>query len=465
MRINVGYTLIIILYLAVTLGIAVVASKKELKSISDFQVGGRRVKSVVLFLTLYATLVGAASVVGYTGWYWIRGLSQLWLMTGIIGVYMIYIFYLAPRIHKFGVEKEGVTPANWMTYRYNSLVGYISSAFLIVAYLAVTAFQYMAMGTIFSAVSGISYNVCLIVAALVVITYTSFGGFWSVVWTDIIQGSITMIGLLVLVPILIVRAGGINHIFASVPPAHLQLFGHITPMTALTWSLVFLLAVVSWPDIWQRCYAAKDIKNLRKSLWYFTIAFLVFNGVIMLLIGFSSKVLYPDFADPEKILPFMVMDQLPGYLGAVIMAALLAVVMGTADSTLLITSVMVVKDFYQGLINPKASDKKMLNVSRIVTVVSGFVVLIIALIAPSMFDVWIMSADITGATLAIPILLGFVWKKPSDVAALSSIIMGFIGWLLGYLGWQPLDMGPVLIGGIFSLIAYVIVAYIKPVKA
>lgn len=463
MDINIAYTVGIFLYLAVTVGIALFAARRELQSSSDFQVGGRRLNSVMLFFTLFATIVGAASVMGYTGWYWRRGLSQLWFLVGMIAVYFVFIYYLGPRISRFGFEKSGVTPANWLEYRYNKATGYIGSVMLIIAYLAITAFQYMAMATILSMVTGLSYNLCCVIAALIVIAYTSLGGFWAVAWTDTLQGAMTILGLLILMPILIVKAGGVGTIFSSVPAEHLSLTGYITPGTAITWMLVFFLGIVSWPDIWQRCFAAKSEKSMKKSFWFYIIAVVILMGIVILLIGFAGKVLLPEFEGSDRqILPTLVMQHTPLLLGIIIMASLLAVIMGTADSTLLISAVMIVKDFYQGLIRPDASDEQVLKVSKLVTVITGLVVLVISLVAPSLFNIWIMSADITGATLAVPILLGFFWKKPSGVAGLASVIAGFIGWLISYLGWQPLGLGPVIIGAVFSLITYIATASIKP---
>lgn len=173
----------------------------------------------------------------------------------------------------------------------------------------------------------------------------------------------------------------------------------------------------------------------------------------MLIIGFAARALYPTYATPESILPFMIMDQLPNILGSVFLAALLAVIMGTADSTLLVCSVMFEKDIYSKF-KPQAADSEKLRVNKIATVVGGLLVLILAATAPSMFDIWVWSADITGATLAVPILLGMVWQKPSSRAALTSIVLGFIGWALaqaGIVSWSP-----IILGSLLSLIGYLL---------
>ena len=455
------YTGVIVLYLALTLGIALYYGRKETKSVIDFTVGGRRFGIMVLFFTMLATMVGAASTIGYTGWYWIRGISQLWFVFGGVLAFAIFIYYLGPKINKFGFESGATTPGQWMEHRYGKVAKYITSILLIVAYLAITAFNYMAMGTILEAVTGIPYEWGLVIAAVIVTVYTSLGGLWSVASTDVLQGALTLIGLTILAPILIMKAGGLGNIMASLPSQHLQPFGYVDPVTALAYTLVFFLGILSWPDLWQRVYAAKDVKTMKQSFTLYIVAFLFLLGGLVLLIGLAGRVLYPDFPNPEHLLPYMVMEQLPGIFGAFIMACLIAVIMGTADSTLLITAVMFEEDIYSDL-RPKASEAERLKVGQIVTFIGGILVLVLAYITPTMFDLWVKSADITGATLAIPILLGFAWKRPSYAAGMAGIIAGFIGWALGYAG--ILGPHPIIVGAILSLIAYLVVAFIAPSK-
>lgn len=456
MKIDWSSTIVLIIYLALTMFIAIYVGKKKTESTSDYTVGGRQFGTVITFFTMLATIIGAASVVGYTGWYYKRGFSQLWFVIGISVSYLIYIYYLAPRIHEFGVSKNGETIGDWMEYRYSRISRYITSVLLIIAYLAITAFQYMAMAKIFNQVTGISYELALFITAIIVIIYTSMGGLWAVAATDVMQGFMTLAGIFLLAPILVSRAGGFNAIFASAPPEHLQLFGYVDPMGALSFALVFLLGIISWPDIWQRCYAAKDVKTLQSSFKSFLLASIILTGVLVLLIGFSALALYPGYDKPESILPFMIMDQLPNVLGSVFLAALLAVIMGTADSTLLVCSVMFEKDIYSSL-KPLATDEERLKVNKWATVVCGLLVLVLAYTAPSMFDIWIWSADITGATLAVPILLGMCWEKPSNKAALTSIVMGFIGWGLAQAG--IVTWSPILVGAVLSLVGFLAVTF------
>ncbi len=353
-----------------------------------------------------------------------------------------------------------------MEYRYGRAAKYYTSVLLIIGYLAITAFQYMAMATIFTAVTGIPYEWGLAITAIIVILYTSFGGLWAVASTDVLQGTLTIIGILLLVPLAVMKAGGLGNILASVPPEHLQPFGHVTMDRAIAYAFVFLLGSIPLTEFWQRAYASKNIKTVKRS---FLLLLLGEEGLIflMLFVGLAGRVLYPNFPNPEQLLPHMIIELMPGVLGAFFMACLIAIIMGTADSTLLVTGVMLEEDIYKDL-KPNATEAERLKVGQISTFIFGILVLILAYAAPTMFDIWVMSADIVGATVAIPMLLGWIWKRPSGAACIASITAGFIGWAAAYLGISAcipyIGDEPILLGGLLSLIAYVVGAYISPRK-
>lgn len=456
---NWGAIAIVVVYLLVTLLLPLYTAKKNTVTNTDYTVGGRQFGTLFVFFTLLSTAVGAASVVGYTGWYYQRGLSQLWFVIGVALSYLIYILYLAPKISEFGFRHGGETVGDWFCYRYGKGSQFLCSMIIMIGYLAITAFQYMAMASIFVKLTNLSYATSLLITAVIVILHTAYGGLWAVASNNVLQGSITLVGLVILAFCLVNNAGGLSAVFASAPAEHFQLFGYFTPGVAISSALVFLLGIISWPDMWQQCYAAKDQKTLRKSMILFLIALFVLCGGIMMIIGFSALSLYPGYETPESILPFMVMDQFNTIVGALFLSVLLAVIMGGADTLLLVSSMILHKDIYNR-IRPQASEKENLRASKISSLVCGVIVMFLAIVAPSMFDLWVMSADLMGATLAVPILLGFAWKRPSALSGLASIIAGLVGWGLAYTGIIPAD--GITLGAGFSLAAYILAAYLKP---
>ncbi|MDR1559154.1 MAG: sodium:solute symporter family protein [Clostridiales bacterium] len=447
-------------YLVITIGIALVIGMRKTTSTADYSVGGRGFGGVILFFTMLATIVGASSVMGYTYYYYDRGIDQAWFTLGTSISYLLFVFYLGPKIHKFGVEENASTIGDWFEKRFGKTSKYISSILIVVAYIAITAFQYIAMATIMNLILGWNYNLCLIITAVIVIFYTSLGGLWAVASTDVIQGAMTLLGVIVMTPILVSKAGGLSAVLSTVPATHLQVFGVVSPVAAISSTLVFALGIVSWPDIWQRCYAAKNTPVLKKSFVTFIVANLVLTAMVAFL-GFAAHSFYPAFEGSRNaMLPMMILENIPNFFGAIFLASLLAVIMGTADSTLLVSAVMVEKDLLAPFISKNQTENQRLKTGKIVTAVVGIAVLGIMFYSTEMFDLWVMSADITGATLAFPILFGFMGRRfGGTYACLGSIILGFAGWLASQTGLVSLE--PILFGGGLSLVAYVVLAYLE----
>lgn len=457
---NTIYVVILLVYLAISLVTAFAVGRSKTKTASDFAVGGRSFGLFVLFFTLLATMIGASAVMTSSYKFYSNGLPQMWFAFGDILVYLIFILYMNKRINSFGAEYGGETVGDWMRFRYGKVVAYISSILIALAYIAITAYQYIAMATIFNLVTGWGFSLCMVITVVIIVVYTSFGGLWSVASTDVIQGAMTLIGCIIIVPIFINKAGGWDSMISRVPAASLNLVGGLEGgglTTAIASMLVMALGVISWPDIWQRCYAAKDQKTLNKTMWLFVGASLVLS-VITILIGFAANSLVKEGVEytSSTMLPMLVMENTPAWLGAIILAALIAVIMGTADSTLLVSAVIVDKDLIRPFIKKEMTDRESLRFSRIVTAVTGIAVLVVLFFSTDIFEIWVMSADITGATLAVPILLGFCWKRPSGKAALAAIILGFAGWIASYAGLVNMDA--IILGALLSLAAYVVVA-------
>ncbi|MDR1444632.1 MAG: sodium:solute symporter family protein [Treponema sp.] len=455
--------IVMVLYFALTLFIGVYFGQKKTTTSADFTVGSRSFGGFVLFCTMLATIVGASSVMGYTSWFARRGISQWWFTVGSLITNFIYLLYLGPRINDFGRRQGGETVGDWFVYRYGKVSKTMASILIAAAYIAITAFQYLAMATILEFATGIPFAYSLALTTIIVIVYTSMGGLWAVVSTDILQGIMTLLGVVIMVPLFLTRAGGISAVFTQLPAVHLQPFGNVTPWQALASMLTLGLGIVSWPDIWQRMYAAKSKPVLQKSYGLYMIASLVITFAVM-YIGFASRVLMPDFeGSANGLLPAMIIRYLPNVVGAILLAALLAVIMGTADSVLLVSAIIIEKDLVTPLLKKDRSDKEKLILTKIITAVTGVAVLGVLYFSTDMFELWVMSADITGATLAVPILLGFAWKRPGESATIGSIVAGLTGWLVFTIGkFEFLD--PIIPGAFCSLVAYLVIACIAPDK-
>ncbi|MFZ7101167.1 MAG: sodium:solute symporter family protein [Peptococcaceae bacterium] len=457
---NIALTMML-LYFAVTIVIGLYYGRKETKTSEDFMVGGRRFSLIIVLLCMLATYIGAGTTIGTTSWVWTRGLSQAWFTIGQTIVFAFIGLFLAGKIQQMGMRAGIYTVADFVELRYNKASRYLTGALMWFAFMAITAFQYMGMGRIIETIVGIPYNYAVVLCAVVTIFYTSWGGLWSVAITEVFQGCLTVLGVAVMAPIVLAKAGGFSGIMAAVPPEHFSFTGYVTPGQALTWFMVFFLGVIPMQDWWQRSFAAKDKRAASKGIAYMALGF-VFVELCIFVIGFAGKVLLPDIAQSEQLFPIMVVKYLNPWIGGVVLACLVSIIMSTASACLLVPSTHFVRDLWQGVLRPQASDEELLKVSKLATFIFGIAVLIFVFAAPSMFDIWVISADILGAVLGLPVLAGFFVPRVGRNAGFAGMLAGFIGWLIGYLGWAPLGFGPVMIGGIFSLIALLIGAIIFP---
>jgi SSS family solute:Na+ symporter len=455
---------VMVCYFGLTIGIGLYFGPKKTETSADYTVGGRKLGGFVYLLTMIATMVGASSVMGGVSYWSNRGLSQIWYWIGGHVQTLIFLFYLGPRINRFGREHGGETIGDWFVFRYGRVSKFLASVLISLAYVAITAFQYLAMGVILNIVFGIPFNVALAITALVVVLYTSVGGLWAVVTTDIFQGILTWLGVIIMGIVFYSKSGGMNSIARVLPPAHLQWFGNVTPWNAFASMLTLGLGIISWPDVWQRIYAVKSIRTYRQST-VVNLCIGIFLTAAVAGMGFASKVLLPDYSgSPNNMLPMMILTYFPNVVGALFFAVLLAVIMGSADSVLLVSGITISKDIIEPFFKRPRTDQEILRFRKIVTAVTGFFTLIVLFFSTDMFTLWVMSADITGATLAVPILLGFAWKRPDERATIASIIFGFLGWLVFTVVKFPVPINAILPGALLSLIAYVVTAFAAPAR-
>ncbi|MEL7633768.1 sodium:solute symporter family protein [Sporomusa sphaeroides] len=455
------YSVSMIVYFIIAFAIAIIYSRKRTTSNEDFFLGGRQFGIVFVFFTMMATFLGAGTTVGTTAWIWKRGLSQVWMTAGYAVVFLFIGLFLAARVRRFGTYCNAYTFADFLEMRYNKSARYIGATLMWFAFMSIAAFQYMGIGRIINTVTGIDYNIAVLIAALITILYTSYGGMWAIAITGVVKGALVFIGILIMAPVLYMKAGGMEGIASAVPVQHFSLVGYISPGQALTWFLVFFLGIIPMQDWWQRVLAAKGEREARLGLMYLVAGF-VFIETLIYMIGFAGKVLEPNIANPESLFPTLVIHHFSPYIGGLLLAALVAIITSTASACLLVASTHFTRDLYNGIIKPNATDAELLKFSKISTLGLGVLVLVFVFAAPGMFELFVISADILGASLTVPILAGFFVPRVGEKAGFYAMLAGIIGWAVSYMGWHPMGFGPAAVGGLFSLIAVIIGMMVLP---
>jgi SSS family solute:Na+ symporter len=460
-------------------------------TLKDFYLAGSGIGFAVLVFTLYATQYSGNTLFGFTGNAHKNGfgwLVSVHFMTAIIVFYLLF----APWLHRLAKKHSFITPADYLTHRFNCTpLSALASVVMIIAAANYLLAQLIAMGTavevllVFDVKQGMiptdaatqhtahtAFVMGVILLTIIMLAYETLGGFRAVAWTDAIQGVILMIGFLILLGIVIHRLGSPADAVEMLATTNQKL---IQPPDAkgawtwLSWILVVGIGGALYPQAIQRIYAANSSNTLRKGLA--VMAFMpLLTTLFALLVGVIGAAQQYDLAKDTYILPAIMRDimasSVAGYcLVVVLAAAIMAALMSTADSVLLIISAMITKDLYARFINPKATEAQLTRLGKWVSLA---VVVLMAGLAVGLYHFRDNNILITLMKLKFEMLLqlapGFIlalhWKKLSARAVLAGMTVGLlvaVGLYLGRLADFNFYKQTGIHEGVWGLLANVIV--------
>ncbi|MGB3128184.1 MAG: sodium:solute symporter family protein, partial [Dehalococcoidia bacterium] len=334
---------IIIIYFLGMLAIGVYVYRKRQASSNDgFFVANRSGSTPLILGSLCATFIGASVAVGMAGLGYSKGLSGAWwLLVGAIGLLILGLF-LARKVRRVGLY----TLPELVEKQYGSKAGFVASILIVVAWIAVIAGQIIAAGKILTVLLPYDLSSLMAIAAAVFILYTALGGQYSIIRTDFAQFAILTVGILISLGFVLVRVGGISGLTASLSSEY---FSFPVSINFGWYDLVLFLILtgstyIVGPDIYSRLFCARDEKVARSSvLWAALIAIPV--AFVVVLIGMGAKVLFPEIAS-EQAFPTVIENLLPVGVSGLVVAALLAAIMSSADTVLLTTSTILSQDIY-----------------------------------------------------------------------------------------------------------------------
>lgn len=438
-----------VMYLLIMLIVGYLVSRRT-KSHADFLLGGKQLPGWALAFSERATGESAWLLLGYTGFVFATGLSGVWVAVGIASGIIFSWLFLAKRFMK-EVEKTGaLTLPSFLAARFGKqgkLILWFSTVLIFSFMMFYFGAQIAGAGKTLLAVFNIPTKVGAILSIIVVVILAYVGGFVTVVWTDMIQ-SIMMLITLVVLPI--VALFQISAADLSISQALVAAGPSMDSWTggAIGFSLGLLLFNnFAWffgflggqPQLSARFMALRSEKEAKQgSIVAITWTILAYSGAFM--IGITALTLYQGqvFADVEMILPFMILDLMPPWIAGVLLAGILAAIISTADSQLLVITSSVSEDIIHRAMNLKLTEKKMVAISRLTIVAAGIVGLIIALTSKSLVFLvvsWAWAG--VGCTLSPAVMLTFLWKRYSGIGVIATIVSGFVSTVI----WisTPLD--------------------------
>ena len=397
------YGAIMIIYLVAMIFVGWLANKHT-KTIEDFWVAGRKLGPGVLTGTFTATFISSFTMIGMAGAGYNSGWSQWMVANGTWLGPLIMVLTI-----QYFVRFLGYTVPDIIEARYGPQARPVAAFISGLGTFAYTGVQMYAMGNILSLVFGWNLELAMILTSVTFIVYTMAGGFLSVAWTDCVQAVMLVLGLAVTVVIALSQVNGLaglNAAIVDIDPKFIDPWGFTSPMTVIAFAIAFGLGNPSQPAYLSRAFAAKNTASIRIALA---------NGALMnvwgifcgVTIGMVGRVLFgPNITPSDMVFPYVVSQLLHPIFGGLIIASIIAAIMSTADSYLIYLGTTISRDFYHRYINPNASDKQLLNVTRWSVGVGGILALIIALNAPG--TILVMGSYVFGEWLLLS-LFRFTW--------------------------------------------------------
>lgn len=407
------------------------------KNADDYYVGGRSLGSFQVGLSVVATDVGGGFSIGLGGLGFLMGLSGSWMLfTGLIGAWMAAVL-LIPKVSRLPGFRDLYTFPQVFGHFYSPKVALLAGIISGIGYAGFTSAQILAGAKLASsAFVGLNMRTALLVMGVIIVAYTSFGGIKAVIYTDVIQWLILMVGLIfVAIPLGYRSVGGYAGISEAVAPEMLS-FTNVKWQSLVNWGFTIIPIWFVGMTLYQRIYACRDERTARRA-WFIAGLFewpvMAMMGV---LLGLFSKVaadqgmfaelgyLTSEGLDPEMGLPMLLRTVLPVGLLGLVLTAYFSAIMSTADSCLMASSGNAVSDIFGRHLSMRGDSKRVLRLSQTMTLVIGGLAILLATAMENVLELMLYSYAFMVSGLVVPLVGGFYWRRSSSVGAFWAMLTG-----------------------------------------
>lgn len=459
----------LVVFLIAIFGIGIWANMRVRQSesfLSEYFLGGREMGGFLLAMTMMATYGSASSFIGGPGVAYNTGLGWVLLAMAQLPAGYFVLMILGKKFAIISRKYEAITLIDFLKARYNSNAIVLLSAVAIIVFLfaAMTA-QWVGGARLIESLTGLNYRAALIIFAVAVLLYVIIGGFAAVALTDALQGTVMVIGTVVLLVAVVIEGDGVSSIMTTLVaenPDFVSPFGaagNLTPLYVSTFWILIGIGVIGLPQIAVRAMSYKDSKGMHRAIMIGTIgiATVMFG---MHLIGVFGRAVMPGIDIGDKVMPTLTLEVLPPILAGVVLAAPMAAIMSTVNALLILVSSTVIKDVYLNFIKPTAQDAEIKRLSFIVTTVVGVSVVLFALNPPE-FLIWINLFAFGGleASFLWAVVLGLYWKKANKYGAFASMATGLVLYIyIDRFHQHVFGMHTVTIPVLASLVVFIVVS-------
>ena len=425
---NVAELVVFIIYLVFMIGIGVFFfARSKGANEKDYFLGGRKMGAWVSALSAGASDMSAWVLMGLPASIYAMGMGQTWIAIGLAIGYALSWIFEAPRLRRFSiVANDSITIPQYLTNRFLSkskALQIICAVIFVFAYTIYAASSILACGTLFNTVIGMNATTAMYLAAAIIIGYTFLGGFSAVCWTDFFQGLLMLAALLVapIFALALVKSGSVQAT-TEFPPHYWSFAQDWRDIASgLGWGLGYF----GMPHIIIRFMSIRSQKELRKSS-VIGITWTVIILVMSVMAGAVGRMFMGEIEDSATVFIQMTRRIFPSVISGILLSAILAASMSTADSQLLASASAFASDVYKPVFRKNATDKEMLWVGRAVVALIAVIALIIAANPNSGTIMGLVSNawGVFGAAFGPVILLSLFWKRLTFSGAVAGIVTG-----------------------------------------
>ncbi|WP_282236142.1 sodium:solute symporter family protein [Salinicola endophyticus] len=435
------HALFVIAYLLLMVAVGLYFSRRKVHDDTDFIVAGRSLSTLVLTATLLATFVGSGSIVGGASFVFQHGPgAAIFFFAGTPIAALVVYFLLARKMRR---SRATTIPALIET-RFGPVARSIASLIILLAYVGIVSYQFTGAGQALNLVFGLPVWQGVVIAALVMIGLATMGGLVSVAYTDYLSAVIIFGSMLIALPLVLTRLGGLDGLFEALPATHQTLLGGLSPWQALGYFLPLFLLILGDQNLFQRFAAARDPATAKKAAMGLVLASIVCTSLITLLVC-ATRVLYPDIT-PSTAMMTLAQQGVPTVIGGLLLASIVALLLTTGNSYLLSASASLTQDIVGGLFKIQVPAGKALLLNRLAVLLLGLLAWILGAFFPSVLAMQMYSYGMYGAAITPVFLAALLWPRATPAGALSAMIVGGVMTLVWEIALgKPMGWNSVLV--------------------
>jgi solute:Na+ symporter, SSS family len=428
--------IIIIAFMIIPMLVGFLAASKSVNTSEDFFIQGRGMGAIAVFFTVAATWWSSFAFLGSNATFYTHGPVYLTALAWNLLFGFMY-YWVGKRVWFLGRKFNYITASDLIGDFYNNeQLRWIVAIILLVFTIPYLQIQLTGGAYLIEVASGgkIPFWLAALLFYFVIVVYVWAGGIRAVAWTDIIYGAILFFGMMFAGFYITSKFGGPTNMFnelKEVSPQHLTLPGPKGVMGYPMWFSLFVVTSIGafmGPQMWLRMYSVKSGKLF--NLMPFLLGFAAIAYIGSVFVGYSGFLLEPNVANPDQILPIILIKYAPFALASLILAAGAAAAMSTANSQIHAVSTIVTLDFYQRYLKPSASHVDIIRIGRWSLVIFSMIAYLMALVVPGVLVTIGIAALAGTAQLIVPTIGVICWKRAHPVAAIWGLLVGITVVLL-----------------------------------